>query len=469
MKLLLVLFAVCVCQEQATPSGSSADLEYPLGDVRNCPVRAPQDDSQPIYQMEVLPGIGFDNLRNLDMGQVHAYNFSSCQVSKDGKYLLPDNVFLIPVQESKVETYAEYFDHWDNYTSMTSGSINAQLSFFSHLSAKFSAEYSSTKSHMYNDNAKSTRVQIRHKLYTVKLQPDAPLHPTFMSRLYEVASNIQNNNTEYAHYMAELLVRDYGTHYITSTDAGAILSQTDFVQFGDVSDKTQHVRQVKASASTNFFSKISLNASFHYMHNDEAASEFINSRTHSLVVTVGGPPFSPNLTLSEWERGVPNALVSIDRSGNPLHYAITPSTLPLLPEDTVRAVFSYVQQAINRYYMVNTRRGCTNPAAANFDFHANLDDSTCQPPSTNFSFGGIFQRCDGVIGYDTENLCSAGPQPALQMNPLTGDFSCPPPTTPLCSCTQAESHTWCRSLSATMSATTVACLAWLAAVTVRVC
>lgn len=68
------------------------------------------------------------------------------------------------------------------------------------------------------------------------------LHPTFKSRLYDIASNIQNNNTEYAHYLAELTVRDYGTHYLTSMDAGAVLSQTDFIRTTDTTDKTQQVK-----------------------------------------------------------------------------------------------------------------------------------------------------------------------------------------------------------------------------------
>ena len=81
LKFLLLFLQIVVIALSEEPS-------YPLGDVRNCPVKSPQDDSQPLYLMEVLPGIGFDNLRNLDMGQVHTFNFCDCQVSKDGKFLL---------------------------------------------------------------------------------------------------------------------------------------------------------------------------------------------------------------------------------------------------------------------------------------------------------------------------------------------------------------------------------------------
>ena len=420
--LFLAALAVACCEES---SAEPPQNQYFNGDVRNCPGKSPQDENQPLYRMEVLPGIGFDNLRNLDMGQVHYYNFSTCQVSKDGKYLLPDSVFLLPVQESKVESYAEYFDHWDNHTSMSSNSINLEASFFSKVSAKFSVDYSTTKSHMYNDDAKSTRVQIRHKLYTVKLQPDAQLHPTFKSRLYDIASNIQNNNTEYAHYLAELTVRDYGTHYVTSMDAGAVLAQTDFIQTSDSSSSEQTIKKIKASASANFFGKVSLSSTFEHDSSATDASDFISSRTHSQVVTIGGPPFTPNMTLTEWESGVANALVAIDRSGDPLHFAITPTTLSALPEHTVRAVSDHVQDAINRYYKVNTHRGCTNPDAENFEFSANLDDSSCQLSSNNYSFGGIYQTCMPDFGHRTEDLCVTGLNPARQVNPITGDFSCP--------------------------------------------
>ena len=419
----LVLVGLGYCQEPellAVPSGS-----YPLGDVRNCPVSTPHDDSQALYRMEVLPGVGFDNLRNLDMGQVHDYNFSKCQISKDGKYLLPDSIFLLPVQESKVDSVAEYFDHWDNHTSMTSNSINTEASFFSKVSGKFSTEYSTTKSLMYSEKSKSTRVQIRHKLYTVKLQPDAQLHPTFRSRLYDIASNIQNNNTEYASYLAELTIRDYGTHYVTSMDAGAILSQSDFFRITDTSDSSQQIKAIKVSASANFFSKISLSSSFQHSTTHADASLYEASVTHSQIATYGGPPFTPNLTVMEWEKGVPNALVAIDRTGNPLHFSITPNTLPRLPEDTIRAVSASIKSAINRYYRVNTRHGCTNPSAPNFNFHANLDDSTCKAASTNFTFGGLYQTCSPHSLFNTENLCLGGPEPAQQINPLTGGLSCP--------------------------------------------
>lgn len=323
-----------------------------------------------------------------------------------------------------MRSFAEYFEHWDNYTSMTSSSINVDAGFFSVVNAKFSSSYMSTKSHQVNDKSRTTRVQIRHKLYIVKAQPDSQLHPVFKSRCFDIASNLQNNNTEYAHYLAELLVRDYGTHVVTSMDAGAILAQVDHGQWAIGEDESSSITKISASAGANFFGKVSLESSFSYSTSEEDKSGFVSSRTYSEVVTAGGPPFRPNFTIADWENGVADALVATDRSGDPLHFIINPVTLPELPETTTRRVAMTVYKAINRYYKVNTRSGCTNPNSPNFVFQANVDDSSCQPPQTNFTFGGIFQTCQVHPDMSTEDLCNSGPEPAAQLNPLTGDYSC---------------------------------------------
>ena len=125
-------------------------------------------------RMEVLPGTGWDNLRNMDMGLVFDYSYTQCQLISDRKFLLPDGFFAIPVQKSDVETFSELIDHWENHTSLTSYSINAEAKghYGGFVEGKFSTEYMKSKTNMYNSNHRSSisRVQIRHKLYSVHLQ-----------------------------------------------------------------------------------------------------------------------------------------------------------------------------------------------------------------------------------------------------------------------------------------------------------
>ena len=45
----------------------------------------------------------------------------------------------------------------------------------------------------------------------------------------DIAAHMMNNNDQIAHYLSELLVRDYGTLYLTAAHAGAILVLEDYI------------------------------------------------------------------------------------------------------------------------------------------------------------------------------------------------------------------------------------------------
>lgn len=113
-----------------------------------------------------------------------------------------------------------------------------------------------------------------------------------------------------------------------------------------------------------------------------------------------------------------NDLVAMDKSGDPIYYLITETNLPGVPGPTVYDVYDHVKHAVETYYEHNTYRGCTLEDAPNFSFQANVDDGSCKPPKTNFTFGGVYQTCSNS---GRENLCSG----MEQKNPQTGGYSCP--------------------------------------------
>eukprot|EP00731_Ephydatia_muelleri_P004874 Em0002g1050a len=346
------------------------------------------------------------------MGEVFFFNYSTCTISNDGKYLLPDSISLSPILESKIDLYSEFFDHWDDYTSLTSLSINLEMgTFFSNIGRKFSSEYGTIKSRQVNDNSKTARALIKSRLYTVKVhatrQPAPPSIQveavSLLSRLFAMATN-----------------RD-GTHYVTTLDAGGVLSQIDHLDSSYVN--SQDTTKLAAAVGVDFFSKFSISA---YAHVTTNQSNYQENRKSSQLITMGGPRYRGNFTLQYWEDGLPNALVATDRSGNPLHFCITPTALPDLPPTSVLQTADSVFNAINRYYKVNTRYGCTDPGSKNFNFQAHVDDNSCGVKSTNFTFGGLFQTCvvlNGEIGAQCNGLS--------QVNPLTGNYSCPNGYTPV--------------------------------------
>ena len=403
---------------------SNGENVYPYGDIRNCPVTQPTLDERAsrLLRFEVLPGIGFDNLRNLDMSQIVVYNYSRCKITNDGEYLIPDDVLVVPTRKSDVQTYAQLIEHWSEYKSLTSFSVNAEASVYSMIGGKFSSEFQHVKAHQVQNKAQTTRVEIRHNQYRVSLQPDAQLHPKFKNRLLDIAANLQNNNTAFAEYLSEMLIRQYGTHVVTALDAGATLAQIDTVSTDSTTNTKNDSFSIAASASANFFNKFSFSVGSDFSLGSVNEKRYLHNRHSSRIMSIGGPPFQPNMTIQQWQKGVPNALVAIDRQGDPLYYVISSQTLPELPRPVLRQLVDTVYKGVVRYYQVNTHYGCTDDKSPNFNYRANVEDNSCKTANTNFTFGGVYQTCQVEGNKSAENLCELGAQ---QVNPLTGKMSCP--------------------------------------------
>ena len=70
---------------------------------------------------------------------------------------------------------------------------------------------------------------LRYRMYAAHLQPDAQLHPKFKTRLLDLGAHIQNKNMRVARFLADLVIRDYGTHYVTRVDSGGVLAKMDHI------------------------------------------------------------------------------------------------------------------------------------------------------------------------------------------------------------------------------------------------
>uniref|UniRef100_UPI0037E8D3EF macrophage expressed 1, tandem duplicate 1 n=1 Tax=Semicossyphus pulcher TaxID=241346 RepID=UPI0037E8D3EF len=409
---LLALSLLNVC--------SSLPVAHSTNWLRQC--RASSNIS--ITALEVLPGGGWDNLRNMDMGRVMNMSYFQCQTTEDGIYFIPDEVFVIPHKETGVETNSEIISTWLEQKSTTSNSINADVSFLSILNGKFSTENQRMKTHQVKDSSTTARVQVRNLIYTVKAYPDFTLDVRFAQQAKEIADAIENNQTRNAAYLSERMVLDYGTHVITSVDAGASLVSEDYLSSSYVSDSSSQSTTIKAQAGLNFFDKLKFDISSQNTQQSSSLQTYQSNIQYSLIQSHGGPPFFPGISLQKWQESTQNNLVAIDRSGFPLHYFINTNTFPDLPQPTVGKVALTVSQAVERYYKINQRPGCVDVSSNNFNFQANIDDSSCEGPATNLSFGGVYQQCT-QLSSDAGPLCDA----LAQKNPDTGDFSCRLPYT----------------------------------------
>lgn len=377
-----------------------------------------------ITSLGVLPGGGWDNLRNIDMGRVMNLSYFQCQTTEDGLYLIPDEVFVIPQKETGVETSSEIISSWMEQKSVTSSSINADVSFLTMVNGKFSTENQRMKTHQVQDSATTTRVQVRNFIYIVKAYPDFTLDSRFAQQAKDIADAIENNQTKNAAYLSEKMVVDYGTHVITSVDAGASLVEEDYLNSKFVSDSESQGSNVKAQAGFNFFDKLKFDIGGGSSQQSSTLQSYQSNITYSIIQSHGGVPFYPGITLQKWQESTKNNLVAIDRSGVPLHFLINHNTLPDLPRPTVEKVSQSLKKAIQRYYEVNTRPGCVDVSSQNYNFQANVDDASCEGPATNLSFGGVYQQCE-QLSSDAGPLCDK----LAQRNSITGDFSCRAPYT----------------------------------------
>ena len=166
---VLVLFGsnsfITASESEGTDTGQQVDTprpNFPVGDYRNCVLNGIS-----VPRLETLPGLGWDNLRNRVSGMVAFFNYSQCRTTEDGRYLIPNDVFVTPIKESKAALFSELIDHWTNYSSMTSTTINVEAheSFFGSISGSFSSEYSDVKKH-----------QVSFDKLSININPEGIIH-----------------------------------------------------------------------------------------------------------------------------------------------------------------------------------------------------------------------------------------------------------------------------------------------------
>eukprot|EP00105_Crassostrea_gigas_P043025 XP_019927173.1 PREDICTED: macrophage-expressed gene 1 protein-like [Crassostrea gigas] len=411
-------FLVCLAISLWTVDASN----FTTGDPRACY----DGKGEKPFMFEVLPGFGWDNLVNENRGVVVNFNYSKCKTTEDRRYLLPDGVVTIPVKTSQMNVFSKLYDHWSQYESDTAFSVNNGASATIKgvkIAASFSAEYEHIKKHQLEDKSFTTKVQARFVRYTAKVLPDVQLDQSFRNRLLRIAGQIQQNRKLSTKYESELLVRDFGTHVLTSVDAGASIVKVDQVDSSLLEDTTTNKVKIGYSASVSLPGLASASMKDEFSYTKTELEKYMRNVKNSDIRTYGGPPMSPeNFTLSKWTTTIGNDLVAVDRNGFPLDYVISTTTLPELSESLVEEVVQNVRTAISSYFQHNTYPGCTNPDAPNFSKISNLEDGSCHEPFTNLSFGGVYQECrfQGNL-INNENLCNK----LATKNPQTQTFACP--------------------------------------------
>lgn len=350
---------------------------------------------------------------------------------QNNRYLIPDGYFIIPQYGTEIKFFSEFFQNWYDYNSFSSSSINRGgsligFNLFS-IGGSYSEENRRVKIQQVHQNSVTTRTQLRRAVYTVKLGSSVPLHPEFRKRVYEIAANLASGQENLAYYCAELLIRDFGTHYLTSIDVGGVFAKNDYIskEYSDLSEVTE--KYLTSAASLSFPGLGIFNGTFEAYFSsgsqniEQSREVYRQNLVASDILTVGGPPITEELTISDWQNGIRDNLAIIDRSGDPISFAVTPINFPEIEGVILRNISRIIQDTTDRYFRDNNVAGCVDTTDENFNFQANNPNNEACDNSSDSSYlvGGIFQNCS--MNYGREPLCGD----VEQTNPLTAGYSCP--------------------------------------------
>ena len=365
------------------------------------------------------------------MAEVFDFSYNRCKVTGDSQYLVPDNVFVIPQHGTSLAKFSEIIFDFNSYKSLTLSSIDSEiainLGFFS-ISGKYSTENLRVKTLQIENYASTTRVQFRRPLYKVHLSSGIPLHPEFKRRVYEIAANYESGQADLADYYADLLIREYGTHFLTAVEVGGVLAKNDYIDLNFLN--SSDTKNITSAASFDFgFDIFNFSFDFGFRSANFEATFADYSRHHSAsdIMNVGGPPLTDALNFSDWINAIDNNLGIIDREGEPLSFAITPARFPEVSNRVLRNVAEVIQNASDMYYKDNTRAGCTDRTLPSFNPQANYPSNQDCRNSTDplsyldVAFAGTYQTCYNT-GRNTR-LCDDSM--LSSENTLTGGYTYP--------------------------------------------
>lgn len=106
----------------------------------------------------------------------------------------------------------------------------------------------------------------------------------------DISERLENNQTRMATYLAELLVLNYGTHVITSVDAGATLIQEDHIRSSFLQDSQSSHSAVTSSAGITFLNIVNFKLEESYISQNDFTKNYLSNRTNSRVQSIGGLP-----------------------------------------------------------------------------------------------------------------------------------------------------------------------------------
>uniref|UniRef100_A0A914YPV8 Macrophage-expressed gene 1 protein n=1 Tax=Panagrolaimus superbus TaxID=310955 RepID=A0A914YPV8_9BILA len=384
-----------------------------------------------------LVGIGWDDPTNSYTLPILKTSFKRCLTDNNNEYLIPDNVFIIQLQDSDIERSSTQIDSFKSMMESSSNKVGVAGS-ATFKGIKVGGSFSSENQQSKTSFEKQTSIMLLNKIhysaFELIVDENDGFDQYFVERLEDIAQAVSEKKMLWGKFLAEVLISDFGTHMIKKATAGAEIIQETYISKSETSKGEETINAYKAEVSIGFkeIAKISIG----YETREEKSEKHTTSTvtTSKILKTHGGPNIQ-RISKEEKDESMlyVENLVGLKQSGKYLYEVVPAVKLAKFSDYVKYAVQKLIQNATEDYYKYNYRPGCMDVDSENFNRVANDEDDSCMDPNQLFAFSGVYQTCTPISAKTAngENYFSSIRCESLQIpNLMTGNFSCHTNTQP---------------------------------------
>ena len=165
-------------------------------------------------------------------------NFSQCKTTEDGEYLISNGVRTTKIASRRIQ---EIKNHYDNFRSVlqtrqNSIAVGTDIPVLGPVSigGSLSTEFIKIKKTMTRLNTGLNTLSLIYEAYEmVANDGQMKVIDSFQHEIQGIADALSRGLPREAEYLAQLTVKEYGTHFVTKSTMGASLEYLEYVESDD--------------------------------------------------------------------------------------------------------------------------------------------------------------------------------------------------------------------------------------------
>lgn len=336
-------------------------------------------------------------------------------ITSDNKFTYPCNLLVELINVTTPQLNSTVYTSTTNYTYDGS----TRVSFFpdfdpSTVNARFANESLTFVHTMMSENVTMVMTEAELQLYQISILNNT-LSPEFTNYVTTLVARYEAGDIEGYNYWLNQFIQNTPIAFINRVIVGGRLQQTQYVNDSYYQTTDPNIITGCASATGVFEEMFSVTGNWGVT--SEEIQTFRESMSQVSVMMIGSS-YIPGITLEQWESSVEQTPGILEYYLSSTSNYITPEFFPSHNIDTIQFIRSTYETSWLSYLMNNSKLGCTDKFAINFQLDAVVDDGSCVfEYVTTSSYGGIYmteiQTIDGIASTKYYH------------NPITGQSSCP--------------------------------------------